>query len=181
MNCLPKSKTLSRFYLFVTVILLLVLISKYAYNTGRPQKEEAEQPMRPILGNNYTLSISLERINKLLRLIKDNELKHDIAFYDLGVISFHDFVANSSQLQVNRLFKNVDLNDNSYAGLIDEIKKYLIVKGNYVEANQEYAEKLNSISDYYSFSRPTNVQEFKKISVSFFFQTPGLQPFFGGT
>jgi hypothetical protein len=146
-------------------MVFLVLISSYVYKTNNPIESE------PIT-KNYTRPLSLIKINKLLRILQDNEAKHEHIFYDLGVISFTDLTQSSDdknktfQIATNKIFKNVN-NHSSYVELKREMSRYLKVADNHVEANQDFLNHLNALSDYYSFGNTTNLEKARKIDVNF--------------
>ncbi len=124
---------------------------------------ESKKRNRFLSSKDYLLPFTLNRLNSLLRILQDKELKIKSTLEQLDLIVFNDMVENNSSKPYRRKV---------YERFEDEINKFLAIRGQHVEANMGFFDHLLSISENNSFLMPRNpiLSEIKVLLAFIFIQ-----------
>lgn len=99
--------------------------------------------------NDFAFNLSISRLNKLFRILKKKELEYENVFNKLNVIQFDDIVKLKNG--VNDIY-----NRELYNSISNDMHDYFNIDSvsGIVEANENFIDYLNSLSYYYSYTRP---------------------------
>ena len=140
------------------VIFFVIFVYIFYYIFAIDQNQNSIKIKHYLDDKGVAIEVQKNRLNKLLQVLLINEKNQLKINEKLNVISFSSLIESNLQLK--------NLNQNNFMKLqaYNNLNKFLVVENGILKVTDEFVRHFQNISNFYSFLKPRNFINKKKIN-----------------